>query len=168
MCFNTQRDASLVKPFRTMKRLGSSLSGCDFGRVITVEDVTETCLLAGFGDDEDGARDHMVKLHCMAAVKRDAAGRVQKKLWLAKLKEHPRVNIGPARDGHDMIMAFAGDGVVRCTCRGDKTWNTGTVVNGNLAEHHKGGAAQASIMVASTMASATAKPDDEPAGAKKG
>ena len=54
MCFNTQRDASLVKPFRTMKRLGSSLSGCDFGRVITVEDVTETCLLAGFGDDEDG------------------------------------------------------------------------------------------------------------------
>ena len=34
----------------------------------------------------------MVKLHCMAAVKRDAAGRVQKKLWLAKLKEHPRVN----------------------------------------------------------------------------
>ena len=109
----------------------------------------------------------MVKLHCMAAVKRDAAGRVQKKLWLAKLKEHPRVNIGPARDGHDMIMAFAGDGVVRCTCRGDKTWNTGTVVNGNLAEHHKGGAAQASIMVTSTMASATAKPDDEPAGAKK-
>ena len=69
---------------------------------------------------------------------------VQKKLWLAKLKEHPRVNIGPARDGHDMIMASAGDGVVRCTCRGDKTWNTGTVVNGNLAEHHKGGAAQAS------------------------
>ena len=51
MCFNTQRDASLVKPFRTVKR---SLSGCDFGRVITVEDVTETCLLAGFGDDEDG------------------------------------------------------------------------------------------------------------------
>ena len=54
MCFNMQRDASLVKPFRTMKRLGSSLSRCDFGRVITVEDVTETCLLAGFGDDEDG------------------------------------------------------------------------------------------------------------------
>ena len=50
-----------------------------------------------------------------ADAKRDAlTGLVQKKGWLAKLKGHSRVNIGPANDGHDMIMEFTTSGVVRC------------------------------------------------------
>ena len=42
-------------------------SGRSTRRYFSSAPQTETCLLAGFGDDEDGARDHMVKLHCMAA-----------------------------------------------------------------------------------------------------